>query len=107
MKLLCLAATILLSSGLACFGETVNGHLMPSKCKNEDPTTHSRDCALSCQSTGFGVLTASGEYISFNPAGNSKALELLRADAKAADLRVSVQGTRNGSVLAVESISWK
>jgi hypothetical protein len=107
MKLLSMAAMILLSSSLACYGETLTGHLMPSKCKNEDPTTHTRDCALSCQASGCGVLTASAEYLSFEAAANAKVLELLRSTEKADDLRVSGQGTRKGSVLAVESISWK
>jgi len=107
MKLSFLTATILLISGLACFGETLNGHLMPAKCQTENPKTHTRDCALQCQSTGFGILTAKGEFVSFNPAGNTKAIELLRSTAKTNDLRVSASGARNGGFLTVESIRWE
>src|SRR3954454_22913928 len=73
-----LTASMLLASSLVCFGETLDGHLMPSKCKNEDMKTHTKECALACKSTGFGIVTASGEYVSFNRAGNTKAGDLLR-----------------------------
>jgi hypothetical protein len=102
-----LTASMLLASSLVCFGETLDGHLMPSKCKNEDMKTHTKECALACKSTGFGIVTASGEYVSFNRAGNTKAGDLLRSSEKTADLEVSVKGTRNGTVFEVESITWK
>lgn len=104
-----LIATILLSSSLTGFGgETLAGHLMPSKCRNDDPKTHTRKCALECRSTGFGVLTEKGEYVSFDASGNTKAAELLqKSPNKTADLRISVQGSRKGAVLAVDTISWQ
>ena len=103
------AKAVLLTSSLACFGgETLTGHLMPSKCRNDDPKTHTRDCALQCRATGFGVLTENGDYISFDAAGNTKATELLeKSTSRTTDLRVSVQGARKGSTLAVESIRWQ
>ena len=107
MKLFLLTATILLTSGLACFGETLNGHLLPTKCQTENPKTHTRDCALQCQSTGFGILTAKGEFVSFIQPGNTKAIELLRSTAKTNNLRVSVSGARRGGTLTVESIRWE
>lgn len=108
-RLSLLTATILLASSLTGFGgETLAGHLMPSKCRNDDPKTHTRACALECRSTGFGVLTESGEYISFDASGNTKAIELLqKSPKKTADLRVSVQGSRKGAVLAVDTITWQ
>lgn len=109
LSLLTAKAVLLTSSLAACFGgETLAGHLMPSKCRNDDPKTHTRDCALQCRSTGFGVLTENGDYISFDAAGNKKATELLeKATGRTTDLRVSVQGARKGATLTVESIRWQ
>ncbi len=100
------AASFLFSFSLTCFGESLEGYLMPSKCKSEDPASHTKDCALACKSSGFGLVTASGEYVAFNPAGNKKAEEILTSTDKSGDLRVSVQGTRKGPLLDVESIAW-
>lgn len=99
--------TICLAFGLSCFGETLDGHLMPSKCKNEYPKTHTAKCALTCKSSGFGIVTADGRYLPFTPAGNTKAIAMLQSTGKTADLQVSVQGTQQGALLAVESITWK
>jgi len=107
MKTTFLTACLLLSFGLTCFGETVDGHLMPSKCKNDDPKTHTTKCALICKSSGFGVLTADGRHLPFTPDGNKKAIAMLQSTGKTVDLQVSVQGTQQGALLAVESITWK
>ena len=101
------AVSLLLSFSLSCLGETVTGHLAPSQCQSEDPQTHSRECALRCKSSGFGVVTTGGEYIAFDAAGNKKAVEALKSSTKESDLRVSVVGTREGAVLKVASIAWK
>jgi hypothetical protein len=107
MKTTFLTTCLLLSFGLTCFGETVDGHLMPSKCKKEDAKAHMTECALICKSSGFGVVTADGKYIGFTPDGNKKAIAMLQSTSKTTDLRVSVQGTRQGALLVVESIAWK
>ena len=107
MKTTFLTTCLLLSFGLTCFGETVDGFLMPSKCKNDDPKTHTTKCALICKSSGFGVVTADGKYVSFTPDGNKKAIAMLQSTSKTAALQVSIQGTRQGALLVVESITWK
>jgi len=107
MKTMFLTTCLLLSFGLTCFGETVDGYLMPSKCKNEDPKTHTKECALNCNSSGFGVVTADGKYVDFTPDGNKKAIAMLQSTSRTEDLQVSVQGTRQGALLVVESIVWK
>ena len=61
MKTLYLTSALLMSFGMACFGDTVEGYLMPSKCQGDEPATHTKECALKCKSTGFGVVTASGD----------------------------------------------
>jgi hypothetical protein len=107
MKTICLTAALFMSVGITCFGETVDGYLMPSKCQNDDPATHTKECALKCKSTGFGVVTATGDFLGFDAAGNTKAIAMLQSSAKTDDLRVSVQGTRKAGLLNVESIAWK
>ena|SRR2546425_264950 len=107
MKTTFLTTCLLLSFGLTCFGETVDGYFMPSKCKKEDPKTHTTECALICKSSGFGVVTADGKYVGFTPDGNKKAIAMLQSTSKTAHLQVSVQGSRQGPLLVVESIAWK
>jgi hypothetical protein len=107
MKTTFLTAVLLMSFGVACFGESVDGYLMPSKCQADEPVTHTKQCALRCKSTGFGVVTAGGEFVGFDAAGNAKAIAMLQSTAKADDLRVSVEGTREAGLLNVQSIAWK
>lgn len=107
MKTTFLTASLLLAFGAACFGETVDGHLMPLQCKNDDPNTHTAACALKCQSSGFGVVTAEGSFLRFTHDGNKRAIAMLQSSGKTANLQVSVQGKRQGKLLAVETIAWK
>jgi hypothetical protein len=107
MKTTFLTTCLLLSFGLTCLGESVDGYLMPAKCHKEDVKAHRTECALICQSSGFGVVTGDGQYIGFTPDGNKKAIAMLQSTSKTADLRVSVQGTRQAALLAVESIAWQ
>ncbi len=107
MKSTFLTTCLPLSLALTLYGETVNGHLMPSKCKNDDPKTHTTKCALTCKSSGFGVLTSDGKYLPFTPDGNEKAIALLQSTGKTTDLQVYVHGTQQGALLVVESIAWK
>lgn len=107
MKTIFLTAALLLTSGISGFAETVEGYLLPSKCKNEDPAAHTKACALSCKGSGFGIGTADGRFLRFTPEGNQKAIALLEATSKTADLQVTVQGKPEGTLLTVESITWK
>jgi len=107
MKTMFLTVALLMSFGITCFGESVDGYLMPSKCQNDEPASHTKECALKCKSTGFGVVTASGDFVAFDATGNAKAIAILQASAKTDDLRVSVQGTRKAGILNVEAIAWK
>lgn len=102
-----LITCMLLSFGPSCFGDTLDGHLLPAKCKNEAPKTHTAKRALLCKSGGFGVVTADGKYLPFIPAGYENAIAMLQSTVKTADLQVAVQGTRQGAFLAVKLITWK
>lgn len=89
-------------------GETwTNVSLIDTAChlkvKNA-PDTHTRECALQCVTGGYGVLTADGTYLTFDKAGNDKALAALKASKKADHLRVTVSGERKGDTIVVSSV---
>ncbi|HEY4380977.1 MAG TPA: hypothetical protein VGN01_11570 [Acidobacteriaceae bacterium] len=65
---------------------------------------HTRDCALTCQKSGFGILTADKKFLKFDADGNAKILEQLKASSKADHLRVDVTGDVQGDTLKVESV---
>ena len=97
---LCLGAT-----GFAQPAERFDGTLMPVKCKNDDPTTHARECALDCASSGLGLFTDAGEYLKFTPEGDRKGVEWLTNTKRESDLKVRVTGTLKDGLLHVVSIT--
>jgi hypothetical protein len=46
------------------------------------PDSHTRDCALSCAKSGFGIVDKAGNYLKFNAKGNEEALKLLKSTSK-------------------------
>jgi hypothetical protein len=52
-----------------------------------DPDSHTRDCALKCASSGFGVVTSDQKFLKFDPAGNAKIEEALKASDRKDHLR--------------------
>jgi hypothetical protein len=75
-----------------------------SKKAASDPDAHTRDCALKCQASGYGIVTKEHKYLKFDTAGNSKITEALKASVKKDHLRVDVTGEVNGDTLLVTSI---
>jgi Tfp pilus assembly ATPase PilU len=69
-----------------------------------DPDSHTRDCALKCASSGFGIVTKDQQFLKFDAAGNTKIVEALRASDKKDHLRVDVKGDVQGDTLKVTSI---
>jgi len=69
------------------------------------PDQHTRQCALGCANSGFGVLTADGSFLKFDDAGNTKALAVLRSTAKTGHLRATATGRPEPESLHVESIA--
>jgi len=69
-----------------------------------NPDAHTRQCALMCSKSGFGIVDASGNYLKFDAKGNEEALKLLNASSKKDHLRVDVQGNKEGDVIHVESL---
>jgi hypothetical protein len=71
----------------------------------DNADAHSRDCALKCQKSGFGIITADKTFLKFDPDGNAKILEQLKSSKKADHLRVNVTGDVQGDILKVDSIN--
>jgi hypothetical protein len=71
-----------------------------------NPDAHTRDCALSCAGSGFGILTSDGKFLKFDKAGDQEALKLLKSSDKKDHLRVTVDGSEDNGTLAVKSIKF-
>ena len=69
------------------------------------PDNHTRECALKCASSGYGILTKDQRFLKFDAAGNAKIVEALKASSKKDHLRVNVDGEVKGDTLKVESIT--
>jgi len=68
--------------------------------------SHTRACDLmaDCVKAGYGVFTADGKFITFDPAGNQKAQQALKASKKKHDVRVQVTGEQSGDSITVTAI---
>jgi hypothetical protein len=69
-----------------------------------DADGHTRDCALACQKSGFGILTADNKFLKFDADGNAKILAELKSSDKKDHLRVNVTGEVKGDTLKVASV---
>ena len=70
----------------------------------KDPDSHTRECALQCQKSGFGIVTSDHKFLKFDSNGNSLVLDALKKSDKNAHLRVDVSGDVQGDTLKVTSL---
>ena len=75
-----------------------------SKKAAADPDSHTRECALKCQASGYGIITKDHKYLKFDSAGNAKIAEALKSSDKKDHLRVDVTGDVKDDTLQVSSI---
>jgi hypothetical protein len=66
--------------------------------------SHTRDCALMCKDSGFGIVTADKKFLKFDADGNAKMLKQLEASDKKDHLRVNVSGDVQGDTIKVTSV---
>ncbi|HEY2460077.1 MAG TPA: hypothetical protein VGI16_04685 [Candidatus Acidoferrum sp.] len=81
--------------------------VVDSKCSAkvaDAPDTHTRECAIACAASGFGIITSDKKFIKFDKEGNTKIVEALKASDKKDHLRVDVSGDVEGDTLKVSSI---
>ncbi|HEU0140533.1 MAG TPA: hypothetical protein VFQ79_12500 [Bryobacteraceae bacterium] len=89
---------------LAAFADTFTGTVVDVMCKDKDLASHTRKCAIGCAKSGYGLMTADGKFMKFDEEGNAKTLAALKASSKEKDLKATVEGTREGETIKVDSI---
>jgi hypothetical protein len=107
-KLAAIAAVVALPLFAAESKDWKNVSLVDLNCSKKaavqsDPDSHTRDCALMCAKSGYGVMV-DGKYYKFDAAGSDKALAALKASSKKDHLRVDVSGSLEGDTLIVASL---
>lgn len=90
--------------GMCAFADTWSGTVVDTMCKGKDVANHTKKCAMACAKSGYGLVTADGDFYKFDESGNTKALAALKATSKEKDLRATVTGTKDGNMIKVESI---
>jgi hypothetical protein len=97
------AAAALLSA--SAFAESFTGTVVDVQCKGKDLASHTKKCAVGCAKGGYALVTSDGKFLKFDEKGNAQALAALKASSKENDLKAKVDGTMDGDVLQVASIS--
>ena len=101
------ALAVLLFSISAAATTWNNVVLMDKNCSRKaaaNPDAHTRDCALQCANSGYGIVTSDGKYLKFDQAGDQQSLKLLKSTDKKDHLRVTVDGDEKDGTIAVKSI---
>lgn len=109
MKLVLASMLIAATLPLAAAAETwTSAPLVDQNCSAKftlkDADTHTRSCALSCASSGFGILASDGKYLKFDEAGSKMALVALKSSKKSDHLRATVTGDAAADTIKVQSI---
>ena len=84
--------------------QTFSGTVVDVMCKGKDLSSHTRQCALDCAKSGFGLVEADGKFLKFDESGNARTLTLLKKSSKDKDLKVKVTGTMDGEVIKVQAV---
>ena len=72
-----------------------------------DPDSHTKDCALKCQGSGYGIVTQDKQFLKLDPNGNKDVVAALKASDKKDHLRADVTGDREGDTLKVTSFKLR
>ena len=103
-----LALTALFTAPLLCAAETWNDvSIVDANCSTkvkDNPDAHTRNCAMQCAKSGFGILTADGTYLKFDSHSNQEALAALQNSQAKDHLRATVTGDREGDTIKVKSL---
>lgn len=102
---LTLVALLALPAGAQTFK---NVSVVDTNCSRRaaaNPDAHTRDCALKCANSGFGILTSDNHYLKFDAAGNRQILSQLKSSSETDHLRVNVSGTVKGDTIQVSSVT--
>jgi hypothetical protein len=69
-----------------------------------NPDAHTRECALKCAASGYGILTKDQKFLKFDSNGDAQIKEELQNSSKKDHLRVDVSGDVENDTLKVTSI---
>lgn len=109
MKRIIAFASFVLLLSLPALAETFkNVPVVDTNCSTKaaaDPDSHTRECALKCAGSGFGIVTQDKKFLKFDASGNAKITEALKASNKKDHLRVDVTGDVDHDTLKVTSVS--
>jgi len=97
-------AVCLLTMAACAAAADFTGTVVDVMCRGKDLAGHTRECAVTCAKSGFGLVTADGKFLKFDEGGNAKTLAVLKKATKEKDLKAKVSGTADGEVLRVQSI---
>jgi hypothetical protein len=81
--------------------------VVDSNCSSKvraNPDSHTRDCALKCAASGYGIITKDQKFLKFDDQGNAKLKQALQASKKKDHLRVDVTGDLDNDTLKVTSV---
>ena len=106
MKSIALSLVLLAAPAIAAAADSVSGTVVDVMCRGKDLASHTRQCAVTCAKSGFGVVTADGKFLKFDEAGNAKTLAALKTLTKEKDLKAKVTGTIDGDLIRVESVEF-
>lgn len=95
--------SLALLAGVAA-AESFSGTVVDVMCRGKDVASHTRDCAISCAKSGYGLATTDGKFLKFDEAGNARTLAALKKSTKEKDLKVKVTGKLDKDILKVETI---
>ena len=104
MKRFLFALTILAPLAAA---DSFSGTVVDVMCRGKDLASHTRECAVTCSKSGYGLVTTDGKFLKFDESGNTRTLSTLKTLTKEKDLKAKVSGTVSGDVLKVESIDFQ
>ena len=107
MKTLALSLVLFSVGAIGAAAETVSGTVVDVMCRGKDLAGHTRQCAVTCAKSGFGVVTADGKFLKFDETGNAKALAGLKSLSKDKDLKAKVTGTVDGDLIRVDAIDFQ
>ena len=108
MRQLGLGLIVLTLFALPALGETFHDvAVVDSNCRSKvagNQDAHTRDCALKCAASGYGIITHDQKFLKFDAEGNAKLKEALQASNKKDHFRFDVSGDVENDTLKVKSV---
>jgi hypothetical protein len=75
--------------------------LADAACKQRTPDAA---CPVSASTQAFGLVTAQGDFLPFDAAGNQKAAEAIETSSESGNPIVTVSGSTDGKTVAVKEV---